>query len=72
VVHPGTIMEVTALGRFDVSTLPDIKLTLTLAAEDFEAKTQEIEIKRQVVKSVLEDPVQRGNWVSASGVITPA
>jgi len=71
-VHPGTIMEVTALGRFDVSTLPDIKLTLTLAAEDFEAKTQEIEIKRQVVKSVLEDPVQRGNWVSASGVITPA
>jgi hypothetical protein len=67
VVHPGTIMEVTALGFFDVSTLPDIKLTLTLAAEDLEAQTQEIEIKGETVKNVLDDPVKRGDWVPVSG-----
>jgi hypothetical protein len=49
VIHPGTKLDVTALGRFEVTelnpTMPDIKLKLTLAAEDLDASLKEIVIE---------------------------
>jgi hypothetical protein len=49
IIHPGTKLDVTALGRFEVTELnpnmPDIKLKLILAAEDLEASLKEIVIE---------------------------
>lgn len=47
VIHPGTNLDITALGQFNVSNIPNVKFTLTLAGEEFEARTQDVVINRE-------------------------
>ena len=63
VIHPGTIMAITALGKFDVNSISDVCFSLVIAAEDLEARTQEIEITSATVRQRLADTVKHAEWV---------
>jgi hypothetical protein len=53
VIHPGTSLDVTALGDYDASQVSDVKFKLILAAKDLEASTQEILIGREEILKEL-------------------
>jgi hypothetical protein len=64
VIHPGTTIEITALGHYETASVPDIAFKLTVAAEDFEAKTLDIEIKAEKIREILQDTTKRTQWFS--------